>query len=150
MDPSDDAAMSGTVIRGIIPEHFLRLMPEADRRAMGKAGMTIPEIADRNAAKLEKQIHDQIEAYLRIQGITYRHDRMDRKTTGTVGWPDFTFAVNGAPVAIEVKRPGQRPTADQIDVMAGLVRDGWNVRVVFGVADVVDLVRSLRGGSLTR
>lgn len=132
-------------ITGPIPDNILRLMPASERRKMGKAGLTFQEAAQKREAVLEREIHHEIENYLRLRSITYRHDRMDRRTTGTVGWPDFTFAVRGVPCGIEVKRPGNEPDPDQLRCHAGLLRDGWRVMVVYSVADVVRLVHELEG-----
>ena len=128
---------------GVLPDCVLRKMRPEDRKALGKAGVTLAEAAAKQEAKREREIHEQIENWLRQREITYRHDRMDKPTTGTIGWPDFTFAVKGRAVALEVKMPGAQPSDDQIKCMSGLVRDGWFVRVVYSLADVLNAVREV-------
>ncbi len=118
-------------------------MPPEERKQLGKAGVTIAEATEKHSAKLEKEIHDQIEGWLRIRGITYRHDRMDRKTTGTVGWPDFTFAIHGKAIAVEVKRPGETVSDEQGRCQQGLSRDGWLVLIAHSLNDVKSFVDTI-------
>jgi hypothetical protein len=128
----------------VIPEHIRRLMSPADRQPMGKAAMTMPEITAKAAAKLERQLHDQIADYLRMKGIRIAiHSRMDKRPTNQVGTPDFLFAYHRRPVAVEVKRPGCKPTEDQARIMRQMAEDGWMVRVVHGVEDVKSLLHMI-------
>jgi hypothetical protein len=124
-------------IRGPIPEHIRRLMPGEVRRELGKAAMTVPEIEAQNAIKLERQLQDGIAGYLRLKGVTFGQSRMDRRTTYTVGWPDFTFVVNGRACFLEAKLPGEQPTDKQVEIMAGLEKAGAFVRVVHSLAAAV-------------
>lgn len=123
-----------------LPDNFLKRMSPEDRKALGKAGVTNEEAVKKFALKKEKELHDQIEQFLRLHGVTYRHDRMDRKTTGTVGWPDFTFVWRGIPIALECKLPSGLVTPEQAKVINGLTNDGWKVRVVYSLGQVKDLL----------
>ncbi len=114
-----------------IPDKMLAMMKPEDRKALGKAGLTFAEAQEKRAKRLEGEVQENIAALLRQRNIRFLRMRMDKPTTGTVGWPDFTFAFKGTPCAIEVKRPGELPTDEQRAVLADLMRDGWQVRVVF-------------------
>src|SRR5258706_12228832 len=97
----------------VLPESFLCRMEKADRAPMGQVGMTRPEIDAKVAAKREKEIQESIAQYLRMREIPFHRARMDRKTTGPVGWPDFTFCYCGRFVALEVKSVDGDLTAEQ-------------------------------------
>lgn len=133
--------------KGVLPDSVLRKMNPEDRKTLGKAGITMAEAAAQQEAKRERQLHDQIENWLRLRGITYRHDRMDKRTTCRKGWPDFSFAIHGRATALEVKRPGEMPTEEQVECMAGLSRDGWSVAVVCSLDEAIHFVKSVEVGS---
>lgn len=122
-------------ITGPIPPHILKLMPKADR-PKGIAGMTTQEVDERNAVRMERELHDQVAALLRIRGIIAGHARMDRKSTFTEGWPDFTFAIAGRACAIECKRPGGELSNVQMDIMLDMLKDGWVYMIAFDIATV--------------
>ena len=128
-----------------IPPNILRLMPESERRLLGQAGLTVPEVGAINGRKLEKKIQEEIAQYLQLYGVTFFRQRMDRKTTGTVGWPDFTFCVKGRACFFEVKRPGQQPDPAQTKVLAALAEAGAFVRVVHSLQEAIDAYREACG-----
>jgi hypothetical protein len=113
-----------------IPQHVLKLMPKEQRNPLGKAGLTTEEVDAKTAVKLEKQLHEQCLALLMIRGVFCVHSRMDRKATTPVGTPDLCFAVDGIPCAVDLKRPGEHPTPDQVKVMQQMMDNGWRVRVL--------------------
>lgn len=114
----------------LLPDKIVRMMPPEERQRLGNHCLTCEERQQKTEAKSEKKLQENIAALLRQRGITFNQSRMDRKTTGRIGWPDLTFAVKGRACAIEVKLPGQEPTPEQVSCMIGLIKDGWFVRVV--------------------
>ena len=79
----------------------------------------------------ENVLHDQIEAFCRARGWLYRHDRMDKPTTGTVGFPDFAIFMPGArTVFLECKRPGGKATPQQLASLAHARRLGFVAEIV--------------------
>lgn len=88
----------------------------------------------------ERQLQDLIADYLRLRGICFYRARMDKPTTGRVGWPDFTFALNGQAWALEVKVGDAKPTEAQQATMMAMQTDGWMVRVVRSVDEVRAIV----------
>lgn len=126
---------------GVIPTNVLRLMPPEERARLGKAGV-LPEEALANAEiRLERDLQIRLRALLGLRGIAYQQSRMDKKTTGTVGWPDFTFAVNGRPVAWECKLPGKDLDEDQVRVIEQMKANGWDVRVIRSVEQAMGHLR---------
>jgi hypothetical protein len=127
----------------LIPDNIVRLMPVEERRRLGRHCQTPEERQEKREFKSEKQLQQRIAALLTIRGLTFNVCRMDRATTGVVGWPDFCFCVKGRMVCIECKLPGQVPTAEQLKIIAGLSRDGAFVRVVHSESEFLDAIREV-------
>ncbi len=87
----------------ILPNNILRRMDPADRAKLGKAGRTAAEVLERGEARAERELQRQIEQWLGLKGYPFYRQRMDRRTTGKVGTPDFLVCVRGRFVAIECK-----------------------------------------------
>lgn len=113
---------------------MLRCMPNAQRKTLGKAGLLPNEISEKQALKLEKELHNLCLNYLRQKNVFVIHSRMDRKTTNQTGIPDLIFALpsspHGIPCAVELKRSGCHPTPEQVKVLEQLDASGWTTRVV--------------------
>lgn len=91
----------------------------------------------------EREIQDQIEAFLRSLGpeCYYVRSRMDKPTTNAVGTPDFIGWYRGTPFAFEVKRKGRKPTPEQQAKLAWCHRAGAvNVCVVHSVDRVREII----------
>jgi hypothetical protein len=98
-------------------------------RPKGKAGMTMQEIYARAAVRSEREIQEQIANYLRQQNIPFYRARMDKNTTGTIGWPDFTFPYRGRFYGVEVKFGGNHESPEQAKCL-GMIQDSGGVGVV--------------------
>jgi hypothetical protein len=127
-------------------DNIIRMLPPEERKRLGYvragAGLTSEERRAKADQRAEKKLQENIAALLRQRGITFNQSRMDRETTGKVGWPDFTLAIKGRAIAIEVKkRFGEEPTKEQVACMMGLVKDGWFVRVVRSEAEFLEALK---------
>jgi hypothetical protein len=127
-------------------------MDPTQRKSLGKSGRTSEEIDAKKGLELEKEIHRQIDQWLRSKDIVFQHERMDGKTRGTVGWPDFTFvwkvpwheiANTLYPIGCEVKRPGEKPTVDQKQVHDWMRQNGWTVLVVHSLQELIEELKKL-------
>jgi hypothetical protein len=49
----------------IIPENLLKLVSSADRKQFGRAGMTLPEHMAAYSDKQERELHNQVNGFLR-------------------------------------------------------------------------------------
>lgn len=78
--------------------------------------------------RAEKVIQQEIEDWLRTLGnqVWWSRSRMDQPTTNREGVPDFLMCFNGWFLAVEVKKPGKKPTTKQRDEL------GW-IRAAGGV-----------------
>lgn len=132
-------------IRGPIPEHIRRLMPKEDRAEMGKVAMTTADAQEKIDGRREKELQENIAAMLRQRDIWFAWQRMDRKTTGTVGQPDFLFCVKGRACAFEVKLPGSHLREEQTQAIIRMTTNGWFVRAVRSEKEALEQLEAISG-----
>lgn len=72
---------------------------------------------------------------LNLRGIWYQRQRMDRKSTGTSGCPDFLFSINGKAIAVEAKVGKNDLSPDQEDAIHHMKKNGWKVYVVKSIEE---------------
>jgi Holliday junction resolvase len=56
------------------------------------------------------------------------------------GTPDLLGGLDGRPFAIEVKRPGGKPTLKQAHELAGWEAQGWAVGIAHSVQDALQIL----------
>jgi len=116
----------------LLPERTLILVCAADRKRMGKAGVTMAEAYAKASVRSEKELQEQIAQELRRRGIPFQRNRMDKKSTGTLGFPDFCFPLNGQFVGVECKVGANEPTVEQQECLDAIRRNGGQAHVVKG------------------
>lgn len=126
---------------GPFPERFLKCVAKEDRKPLGKAGETIDEATARASVKLEREMHDQFAAWLRINGIHFIHTRMDKKSTMQKGWPDFTLIKAGRAICVEFKLRACTVSEEQSKVIRELLDDGTPATVSLSVQHAIEFTR---------
>lgn len=111
-----------------------------------KAQMIAHEIRASKEHKLETKIKAQCISWLEQHsglnikvGTAFNH----KKSTYTEGWPDLTFAVNGKPVAIELKTDEGVVSQEQRLCHEQMRGNGWLVFVCRSLEEVIKTVRSI-------
>lgn len=124
------------------PEEFRRCIPGSQRKELGKVAATFEESNDKHDAKLEAEIHEQIDNTLKQhRGVKWvHHCRMDKKTTSPKGTPDFLFAYRYFFFGVEVKLPCKKLSADQLRTSELMSIDGWQWRLVHSMAEFKETV----------
>ncbi len=100
---------------------------------------------------LEAEIQQQIDDFLKTQShrCWWDRKRMDQKTSSRIGVPDFVGTITaapgsiGIPFGIEVKRPGQKPTPEQLGELAWMQKAGAKTAVVFSCDEAKDFLLGL-------
>jgi hypothetical protein len=93
----------------------------------------------------ERELHDDIEAYCLSMGWLYRHDRMDKPTTGQVGWPDFVIFMPDRKVCfIECKKRGGKATTAQLAKLAHARKLGFVAEIVDNKPDAIQAMDKAR------
>ncbi len=118
-----EAANPGTVPKGLLP-----ITNEEREKAMQRS---------------EREAQKEISQFLRVSGIWFVNPPMNRKSALPTGAPDFIFARNGSPTALEVKVWGNKPRPEQNACHEAMRRNGWLVYVVSGAAEVKDIFRAM-------
>lgn len=116
-----------------IPENIRRRMQPEDRRELKVT--TQPEADTKFNQRREKELQQNIANLLSQRNITFFRQRMDKRTTGKVGQPDFLFAINGHACAVEVKTPEGQLTAVQKNILIDLQENGWKTWIARGEAE---------------
>lgn len=127
----------------LLPENILRLMSPADRAALGKGGVNKAEAEAKFIARSEKELQKLIAAELNRRGIWFHQAAMYKRTTGTVGTPDFLFAVNGVPVGLEVKYEKGRVRPEQKKAIEQMRANGWCCFVVYTFDEALGLLKAI-------
>lgn len=108
---------------GDLSDKQLAMLPKEQRAKLGKSARTYAEAQTDAAHKSEREMQQMIRAFLDQKGWFYCWQRMDKRTRGKSGQPDFVICVPrvmrpspvayGQFVAIECKMPGFKPTTEQ-------------------------------------
>ncbi len=86
-------------------------------------------------------LQEQISNWLDTHGYESLH--ISPRGREKKGWPDNVFAIRGQAVAIEAKAKGRKPTDVQDVCHRNLRANGWTVRVVHSLDEVIALVRAM-------
>lgn len=94
---------------------------------------------------LEAEIQQQIDDFLKTQShrCWWDRKRMDKPTSSRVGVPDFVGVFAGFAFGIEVKRPGSKPSVEQIGELAWMQKAGAKTAVVFSCDEAKDFLLGL-------
>ena len=130
------------------PDGFLRCLSKADRVKMfpGTAGLTRKECAERYDAGQEKQLQQDICAWLKMQPDCFVEmpPRMDKRTTLQKGRPDFVACVCGIYLAIEAKASGGLPTSEQAAFMDNVSKAKGRTLLAYNLKSVISVVNGIR------
>lgn len=120
---------------------------DVDRQNAKAAGRSLvsPQSTSK-AVERERDLHDDIEALCKYRGYLYRHDRMDRPTTGQVGWPDWTIFMPGTRVVfLECKARKSKATIEQLSKLAHARKFGFAAEVVDNYSDALAVIERANG-----
>lgn len=121
-------------------------MDPKDRLPLGKGFKTSAEATEAFEVRSERELQNLIWNYLLGLGVQPFCQRMDKRTRGQLGQPDFLFAFRGMAVAFEAKiRTGA--LSDDQEQMIEKMQDntnGWLVYVVRSMDEVKEVINQLR------
>jgi hypothetical protein len=93
--------------------------------------------------KLEKDLQNQLYGFLTRMDVVVIHARTDKKSTIAKDLPDLMFVLSGKPVALECKRPDEKPTTEQLRMHERMRKNGWTVEVVDDYDRAVEKIRKI-------
>lgn len=133
-----------------VPANITACMSPDDQRAFSPTRRTPEETREAAAAKDEREIQRQVANYLRLLRVPFNQDAMNKRRTGTLGWPDFTFPYRGRCdararfVAWEVKPVwSQKLRPEQSAVAEAIKATGAEWRLITSVADAQAHLREI-------
>lgn len=91
----------------------------------------------------EKKLQSLIANFLNMRDIYFEIDRMDRKTSGKVGRPDFRICYRGCWLAIECKAEGGKLSKEQAATLEKIRKNGGVAIVAFGLPAVQEALRNI-------
>ena len=130
----------------IIPANLTRCMSEADQRNLSPTGRSAAETRAHAVAKDERELQRQVANYLRLLNVWHVQSRMDKRTSNTVGAPDFIFPYAGAAVYWECKCPWSRALRpEQAKAREAIIAQGGDWRLITTLAEAQAHLRELDG-----
>lgn len=101
----------------------------------------------------ERKLHKDIQQLLNLKGIVFFEQRMDKRSRGPKGWPDFVFTVhrNGDPTlqpiakGWECKTGTGKLSSEQVKMIEQMEcpPNGWNVTVIRSLQEAIDELKTL-------
>jgi hypothetical protein len=89
----------------------------------------------------EKELQKQVGQLLRLKGVWFDVQRMDKKTRGVVGRPDFLFAWQGRPCAFEFKVGYNQLSSEQSATIETMKAQGWRVAVIRSTQEAFEFLK---------
>lgn len=95
----------------------------------------------------EKQLHEQVIAYLKRHGYAWFRSRMDKATSMACGDPDFIIVKGDKVAFVEMKMPKGKVSAVQHQRFDELHRAGCTVKIARDAADAIRYIETVMGGN---
>lgn len=126
----------------LLPDDFLRKLPLAERKRLGKAGLTQEEIKVKADTRAERDLQNDMDGILRQRNLFFVRSRMDRKTTTRKGVPDYMIVLpGGRALLVEAKVEGGELSEDQKIVFTQYWKQtGQVVHIVLNLALFCELL----------
>lgn len=131
------------MISPILPDHVLEKMNPSDRKRLGKAGVTMREAIEKAEVKSERDLQNLIANELLRRGIWFTRSAMNKRTTNTVGTPDFLFCVHGLFCAVEVKHAAGKLRIEQSLALSEIRVNGGRAVAVRGFQEFVQFLKEV-------
>jgi hypothetical protein len=129
----------------VLPDSFLKALPEPERRKLGKAGITAEEAIVAYSTKKERELQRLVHNWLLSKELYFESDRMDKRTSGKKGRADFRVCCRGLWLSLECKAGTGTLTSEQGAEAARLRRSGGKFVVVRSLEEAVEAVNGMRG-----
>lgn len=120
------------------PDSFLSKMAKKDQP---HGWMPYAEAKEKLISGEERKLQNLIGNYLSLHGIYFESDRMDKRTRGKKGRPDFRVCYRGRFLAIECKAMDGRLSTEQASELARIRKSGGTACVAMSLEDVQAVFR---------
>ena len=91
-------------------------------------------------------IQEHIEDYLKskVPNAWWDRKRTDKATTSRVGTPDFVGFYYGVGFGLEAKRPGKKPTTEQLGELKWMELAGAKTGIAYSLQDAIAFFESIK------
>ena len=120
----------------VTPAIKARMSPEDHAKAFPEEVKAVKK-AERRVRRLEKAEHDTYLNWGNLNQLLIRHDRMDKRTTGPRGWPDFELIHGGRILPLEFKVGSNKPSDFQDAMHRRFERSGTDVLVCYSADEAI-------------
>ena len=127
----------------VLSEGFLQSLPEAERKKLGRAGMTQAEAQAIFERGEEKKLKDLVMNALNRRGAWIFDQPMNKKTRGRPGVPDIIGCYRGYFFAIELKAGGQPLRQDQAQEAVAIRKASGRFCLAYCLADVTEMLHGI-------
>jgi hypothetical protein len=121
------------------------LIDPADRKQLGRAGMTAAEGHERLVRRLERDEQNTLAAWLSLREadgvLVYDWSATHRRTTNRRGFPDFRIYRGDRALLGEMKIEDGRLSGDQVEMLAKLSRAGTQVQIWRSAKEGIEKIR---------
>jgi hypothetical protein len=124
----------------VLPEHLLKCLSPEERLKLGKAGRTMAEAMEVHLVKSEKELQKQIFRYLNLRELPVLWQRMDKRTTGLPGTPDFAWCYRGRFLAAEVKFGNHCATEEQLRFLELIQKNQGACAIVHSLEEIKQML----------
>lgn len=127
----------------VLREGFLQAMPEAERKRLGKGGMTQAQAEAVFKSGEEKKLKDLVVNELNRRGAWIFHQPMSKKTRGRPGVPDIIGCHRGRFFACELKASGESMRTEQAQEAVRIRKAGGHFVLCFCLSDLLEALHQI-------
>jgi hypothetical protein len=137
-------------LAGVLPEGFLRALPEQERKKLGRAGITAAEASATFKRGKELELQKLCMNWLLLHDIYFEYDRPDKRTSGKKGRADFRICFKGRWISCECKAAGEKLSSEQAEQAARLMRSGGAFLLIFSLDELIKALREIVAPAMAR
>jgi hypothetical protein len=127
----------------VLPDSFLKALPNNERKKMGKAGMTTEECRQKFIRGQEIELQKLCMNWLCLHKIYFEWDRTDKRTSGKRGRADFRACVLGYWLSIECKADGEPLSREQAQEAVKLRNSGGRFVLAYCLDDLIEAIQGI-------
>jgi uncharacterized protein YfiM (DUF2279 family) len=126
-----------------LSEGLLQALPPAERKRLGRAGMTRQEAATKYAAGQEKELKKDVVNEIYRRGGWLFEQPMSKRTRGRPGVPDIIACYRGLFLAVELKAAGGTMTQEQGQEAVAIRKASGRFVLAYSLADVTAALQGI-------
>ena len=127
----------------VLSDGLLAALPEAERKRLGRAGMTKAEAQVKYAAGREKELKHDVVNELNRRGAWIFDQPMSKKTRGRPGVPDIIGCYRGYFLSVELKSAGETLRSDQAQEAVAIRKAGGRFVLAYSLNDVLEALENI-------